>query len=412
MLVARGRPALARSAASTPSSRRSSARSPTTRWRGRDRKSRHLAAARYFEALGEGELAGALAAHYLAAYRSAPEGAEADALAAQARLALKGAADRASAMGSYRQALGFLRQALDTTNDPAELAALRERAADAAADDADLDTARGYLDEAIAWYRTQGDRVGVARATTTLGVALNNASQPVAAAKVLEEAFAEVGDLETEPAVVRGLTELSRAYGNAQDPRALATADRALAAAETLELSPSIAEALVNRALALSYNGRLQEPIAILRGVLPFAEAHALPDTRLRILNNLAASLGAEDLRATYEISGEAIDLARRLGRRAWLNVLLQSRAGLAVWVGEWAEADRVIGEVDPAEIPASMAVPLYETVAILHAFRGELEEADRTLARIEPLRRRSTTRARSVGGGSPKGRSTWWPAA
>ena len=33
----------------------------------RDRRSRHLAAARYFESLGEDELAGALAAHYLAA---------------------------------------------------------------------------------------------------------------------------------------------------------------------------------------------------------------------------------------------------------------------------------------------------------------------------------------------------------
>ena len=33
----------------------------------RDRRARHLAAARYFESLGEDELAGALAAHYMAA---------------------------------------------------------------------------------------------------------------------------------------------------------------------------------------------------------------------------------------------------------------------------------------------------------------------------------------------------------
>ncbi len=41
-----------RSGASTRSSRRSSARSPTTRSRSRDRKRRHLAAARFFESLG------------------------------------------------------------------------------------------------------------------------------------------------------------------------------------------------------------------------------------------------------------------------------------------------------------------------------------------------------------------------
>ena len=57
------------SAASTPSSRRSSARSRTRRCALRDRRARHLAAARYFEGIGDDELAGALAAHYVAAYR-------------------------------------------------------------------------------------------------------------------------------------------------------------------------------------------------------------------------------------------------------------------------------------------------------------------------------------------------------
>ena len=38
----------------------------------RDRRARHLAAARYFESLGDDELAGTLAAHYLAAYRAPP----------------------------------------------------------------------------------------------------------------------------------------------------------------------------------------------------------------------------------------------------------------------------------------------------------------------------------------------------
>ena len=56
----------------------------------RDRKVRHLAAARYFESLGTDELAGALAGHYLAAQGYAADGPEADALAAQARVALRG----------------------------------------------------------------------------------------------------------------------------------------------------------------------------------------------------------------------------------------------------------------------------------------------------------------------------------
>ena len=107
-----------RSAASTPSSRRSSARWPTTRSSKKDRKKRHLAAARYFESLGNDELAGALASHYLAAHANAAEGAEADALAAQARIALKGAAERAAALGGHDQAVAFLEQALTVTTRP------------------------------------------------------------------------------------------------------------------------------------------------------------------------------------------------------------------------------------------------------------------------------------------------------
>src|SRR5262249_18033075 len=88
----------------------------------RDRKNRHLAAARYFESLGTDEVAGGLAGHYLAAYRNSAEGAEADAVAAQARISLTSAAQRAAGLGSHEQALRFLEQALTVTTDPAELA--------------------------------------------------------------------------------------------------------------------------------------------------------------------------------------------------------------------------------------------------------------------------------------------------
>ena len=83
----------------------------------RDRRTRHLAAARFFESLGEDELAGALAAHYVAAYEAVPEGPEGDALAVQARLALTGAADRAVALGSPEQAMTFLTQAAAVTTE-------------------------------------------------------------------------------------------------------------------------------------------------------------------------------------------------------------------------------------------------------------------------------------------------------
>ena len=79
----------------------------------KDRKARHLAAARYFESSGDGRGGRRLASHYLAAYRLAGAGPEAVALAAQARLALKGAAERAESLHSPDQAVSLL---LDAVN--------------------------------------------------------------------------------------------------------------------------------------------------------------------------------------------------------------------------------------------------------------------------------------------------------
>src|SRR5207253_375215 len=76
----------------------------------RDRRQRHLTVARYFESMGEDELAGALAAHYLAAHEASSEGPEADAVAVQARLALRGAAERAATLGAHDQAVAYLTQ--------------------------------------------------------------------------------------------------------------------------------------------------------------------------------------------------------------------------------------------------------------------------------------------------------------
>ncbi|HEY4754168.1 MAG TPA: AAA family ATPase, partial [Candidatus Limnocylindrales bacterium] len=89
-----------------------------------DRKVRHLAAARFFESLGTDELAGALAGHYLGARASAAPGAEADALASQARVALRAAAERAIGLGSHELALVFIEQALTVTSDREERASL------------------------------------------------------------------------------------------------------------------------------------------------------------------------------------------------------------------------------------------------------------------------------------------------
>ncbi len=143
----------------------------------KDRKKLHLSAARYFESLGNDEIAGALASHYLAAHANAAEGAEADALAGQARIALKAAASRAASLGAFDQAVTFLEQALTVTSDAAERADLLELAADASRGSASYEQAARLLREAVEARRELGNRSAIARAIADLGYVLRHSVQ-------------------------------------------------------------------------------------------------------------------------------------------------------------------------------------------------------------------------------------------
>src|SRR5206468_3757366 len=106
---------------------------------------------------------------YLAAHEASASGPEAEAVAVQARLALRGAADRAAALGAHGQAIAYLEQALTVATDPAEQADLLERAGESASASAHHEAAEGYFRRAIEIHRAVGDRVGVARATAGVG---------------------------------------------------------------------------------------------------------------------------------------------------------------------------------------------------------------------------------------------------
>ena len=159
-----------------------------------ERRSRHLAAARHFESLGDEELAGALAAHYLAAYRASAKGPEAQALGTQARIALRAAAERARALGSHQQAADYFMEAVDVSDDPAERADLLERTGIAASAAGRLDISEERLREAIDIRRALGDREGTAHILGVYGQQMA-ARRPAQVIEVLGPAAAEFADL-------------------------------------------------------------------------------------------------------------------------------------------------------------------------------------------------------------------------
>ena len=168
----------------------------------RDRRSRHLAAARYFESIGDDELAGALAAHYLAAYRASTEGPEAEALVAQARIALRAAAERAIALGAPGQAVTFLDRAIEVTDASADRAELHERAGAAASNAATQEVALGHFEAARGLYEELGDRPSQARMVAREGNALGPLRRRDEAMARLDRGwveFADLGDDDPEP---------------------------------------------------------------------------------------------------------------------------------------------------------------------------------------------------------------------
>jgi class 3 adenylate cyclase/tetratricopeptide (TPR) repeat protein len=329
----------------------------------RDRRTRHLAAARYIESLGDDELAGVLSTHYLAAYDASDPSPEADALKIQARLALRGAADRAVALGASDQALVCLNQALAITEAPAERAELLERAADAADLEARYEEAEQLGYAAIAAHEEAGDRSGVARASALTGTILIDASKLAEAVEFLEAAIEKADRPEDEEYRAGMLARLSRAHmRRVEEQQAVARADEALAIAEPRRLTRIIAEAFVNKAAALGGMGRLREPIVLMEAAIELA--HELGDValELRARNNLASVQGSEDGAAAIRVGREAYELATRLGVRGMATWLAGANGLGAVFEGlDWetalgvidAEADATPSDGDRARLLA-----------------------------------------------------------
>ncbi len=281
----------------------------------RDRRRRHLAAARYYEAAGDEELAGVLAAHYLGAYEASDEGPEADALGIQARRALVSAAERALSLGAPAQALVHLESALAITPDPVEQAALLMRASDAASLAARKELGIEYAARAAGLFESAGDRRSALEASALMASIQTDAGYDEDARRMLIEAIASASAPDDADIRADLLSRLSRVHMRLQEePEALAAAEEALALAEPLGLDRVTAEAWINKSGTLSQMRRIREPLLLMRGAVELADEVGDIDLRMRARSNLAATYSVQDLDLAVETALEALELARRLG--------------------------------------------------------------------------------------------------
>jgi len=339
----------------------------------RDRRARHLAVARHYEAGGDEELAGALASHYLAAHEASDEGPEADAIAAQARIALAAAAERALSLGAPAQAAAHLQQAIAITSGAEERAPLLDRAAYAAASAA-VPEAQRFAEEAVEAYREIGDANGVALARARLGRVLLDASRVTSAIEALEEAAADAERLADQVPLAIILSHLSRAYmrrGMAEE--SIAAADRALPIAEAHHLNDVVAEAFVNKGSSLAQIGRLQEGTALLAAAAARGPGTVDRLFSIRARNNYASLLADDDPAASVRLVEEAFDMARDIGDRGMYTWMLGNLAAWAMQSGrDW---DKYLGLLADAYESATILGDrgrLLTFMTLLHSIRGE----------------------------------------
>ena len=344
----------------------------------RDRRGRHLAAARYFESLGDDELAGALATHYLAAYRSAPDGPEAEALASQARIALRAAADRAIALGSPLQAVQYLEQAIEVTDSDEDRASLLEQAGDAASVGAHSELALPRLEQAQELREQLGDDRAVARVIGRRARALYERRQHDLAIALLRPAIERFQDLSDDPVGIMLAGILGRILirlGQYAEGRELL--ESVLSSAERVGAADIVAEAMIGKGQAYSFQGRMWEARALYGGARQLSEEIDRPDLMASATQNLSFEVALDDPRLAVDLQRDTMVLARRLGQRTLGITTLGNVAEDARRTGDWDWVLGEIGEVLTLQPEGSDVVSLRIAKQLLIAYRGEQDEAE-----------------------------------
>ena len=356
----------------------------------RDRKVRHLAAARFFESLETEELAGALAGHYLAAQGYASDGPEADALAAQARVALRGAAERAAALGAHTQAIAFLEHALAVSPAVADRADLHERALASALQGLVAEVAERHGLGALQARREVGDREGIALATAAYSGAIGFFdTDRTRCLEILLPAWEEFSDLEATPAGVALMLGISQGYTNTDDASVLAWLERLLPVAEQLDLLSETATGLARLSGTLYRADRPREALIIQRGTHELAVANGLVDVDRDTRTSLTFFEQFADPGVGLAMAREGLEIASRRGSMSYGFVMVGNAVSCAIRVGEWAWASVLLDEWLANEITAAFYLELYVDRAILKALRGgdpsdDLAEAERLVVTVK----------------------------
>ncbi len=351
----------------------------------RDRSAKHLAIARYAESLDDEELSGIVAAHYLEAYRAAPDEGDVEATALNALSWLDRAGQRAISLGSPEQAVVLFEQALELATDDAVRAGLHERAGEAAGRSMKQEETLAHLERAVAIYESLGDADAAGLAIANLASPSARSAGPVAAVERCERAFHGLGE-DGNPLVRAKLADAIAevlCHGSEVE-RALYWCEIALDLAEKLDNTEILASAIGARSLALFTLGRHREAVMLARGMAGIADEAGALYEQARARTGLSLYMLPDDPRSMVSVALEAVELARKAGRRGIEVTNLLNITETSIYLGLWHEARVAMSELRQREIRSSHESWLLGLEALLAALTGEFEISAEILARQE----------------------------
>ena len=366
----------------------------------RERKALHLGAAAHLRSLGdEDEIVEVLAAHFVDAYRSAPDDADADEIRSTAKDMLVRAAERAASLAATEEAQHAIERAVELSDDPAEQAELHERAGMIARQGARSQDGAAHFEHAIVLFRDTGATHAAARVEARLAEVMWDLGRLEDGLERMDRSYQLLAQEEPDADLALLAAQLGRfLFFAGRHDVAMERIEAALEMAEALWLPETFSQALNTKGIWFLAHGRKMEGIALIRHALDVALEHDKPSAALRAYYNLADSLGHVD---RYEDAdacvSEGIAYARRVGNRSYeLQFLGQTYSLFAL--GKWDELLQWTSELTVHHwVDARQA---YTTVAgicvAVNAYRGNVDEAERLSSMLTEFATSSDAQERS----------------
>lgn len=339
-----------------------------------ERRPRHLAAAGHLRAAfpNEGEeMAEVIASHLLDAYRAASGDPDEDALRVEALEALQRAAQRTSSVGAPEAAERMYLLARDLATSDDERRDLTQAAGEMAMRSGRYESAIELLEEVAAALSAAGRDEDAAGLAGSIGVALQRSGRPQDAIERTRNALEVFEDdaLSPQVASVSAVLGMSLSFAG-RDDEVNEHLDRALIAAQALDLPVPLCQALNARGVSYMQQSRFDEALGVWGVAEVIAERNGLTDLQAVALSNIANVLLARDLPDAEEKLKQAIVLARRVGDTYGRAV---GTGNLMLWYlfsGDWDEVERLGNEMFDG--PPENQDDAHLRTACLKAWRGE----------------------------------------